>query len=127
MKRIATTALLGIVLLAAGAYVVDLSSQRGRARGCPSLERLKAADATADAEAAHARGDNHLVMLGGYVGTVPGVSEDLVSLLPHVMLTETSDTTTEGCQELRSVAEGYASTYNMTIARLANSSSAKGR
>lgn len=127
IKRSATIALLGTAMFAVGVYVADLLIQHARTLACPSLERLKTSDAVVDAGAAHARGDDHLVMLGGFVGTVPGVSESLSNRLPKIMLEGTTDTDTEGCRKLRHVAERYASTYNIAIARLMDSSPAKSR
>lgn len=109
----------GGVLLVLAALAADLAFQRARALlWCPGLERLKTADPVADAKAAHDRGDDHLIMLGGLVGTVPGISYSRTDRLPLVMIAETSDTTTEACSKLRPVAERYVPLYNSTIARL---------
>jgi pimeloyl-ACP methyl ester carboxylesterase len=83
---------------------------------CPSLERLETADARADASAAAARGDYHLLMLGGFVGRVPGAGgrRDL----PTVMIVGTDDTTTLGCMRLDAAAEDYARRYNETVVSL---------
>lgn len=79
---------------------------------CESLERLKSADPIADAKAALARGDHHLLMVGGYVGTVPGADH---GSLPSVMIEGTGDTETAACYALRPVAEAYARRYNSAI------------
>jgi hypothetical protein len=81
--------------------------------GCPAIEKLAHRDAVLDARAALAKGDRHLLMLGGFVGEVPGVpNSDAYSTR---MVEGTSDTTTEGCRKQRSVAEAYAAKYNQTI------------
>jgi hypothetical protein len=118
----------GGLLIVLAVLAADLAFQRARGQfWCPGLERLKTADAAADANAAHARGDDHLIMLGGLVGSIPGASESVISQLPHVMLEETSDTTTEACDNLRPVAERYAPIYNSTIAGLIGVASGKVR
>jgi hypothetical protein len=79
---------------------------------CPSLEKLKSADPVADATAALARGDRNLLMLGGFVATVPGAEG---ATGPTKSIEGTSDTTTRPCNELRPVAESYARKYNATV------------
>jgi hypothetical protein len=79
---------------------------------CPGLEKLKSADPVADATTALAHGDHHLLMLGGYAGTVPGGEG---TALPTEMIKGTSDVTTMACVELRWVAEAYARRYNATV------------
>jgi hypothetical protein len=81
--------------------------------GCPTLERLAQRDAVADARTALAKGDRHLLMLGGFVGSVPGVENP--GLLPTQMVEGTSDARTEACAQQRPAAEAYASRYNQTI------------
>ena len=80
---------------------------------CPAIDMLAQRDAVADARAAFARGDHHLLMLGGFAGEVPGVSK--AEAYPTRMIEGTSDTTTEACSRRRSVAEAYAAKYNQTI------------
>ena len=87
------------------------------AETCPTVERLKNADARADALADIARGDRHLLMLGGFVGVVPGGLDDT---LPTVMIEGTEDTSPAACQRLRRDAEDYAYRYNETIRALRN-------
>lgn len=72
-------------------------------------------DPVADARAALTEGDDHLLMLGGFVGSVPGVEEP--KGYRTRMIDGTSDTTTEACRRERRVAEAYATRYNQTIAR----------
>jgi hypothetical protein len=80
---------------------------------CPGIEALAHRDATADARAALARGDRHLLMLGGFVGVVPGVQDS--TAYPTQMIEGTSDTTTEACRRQRATAETYATKYNQTV------------
>jgi hypothetical protein len=80
---------------------------------CPAIEALSHRDAVADARAALTKGDRHLLMLGGFVGVVPGV-EDPGSLPTH-MMEGTSDLKTEACAPLGATAEAYATKYNRTI------------
>ena len=89
--------------------------------GCPLLERLGKADARADAQAAAQNGDRHLVMLGGYVGAVPGGEH---SALRRVLLAGTEDTASSACQARRGIAEAYARAYNEATVAL---SAAPGR
>ena len=81
--------------------------------GCPPIERLAHRDASADARAALAKGDGHLLMLGGFVGSVPGVENP--GSLPTQMMDGTSDVRTEACARQRPAAEAYAAKYNQTI------------
>jgi hypothetical protein len=83
--------------------------------GCPAVSNLVNRDAVADARAALAKGDRKLLMLGGYVGEVPGVPN--VRDHPTEMMEGTSDTETEACMNprLRDVAAAYASKYNRTV------------
>jgi hypothetical protein len=83
--------------------------------GCLAIEQLAHRDAATDARAAVTRGYRRLLMLGGYTGLVPGVSEPYGS--PTQMMDGTSDTTTEACYRQRPIAEAYASKYNQTIAQ----------
>ena len=80
---------------------------------CPSIEILSQRDAAKDARAAIAKGDNRLLLLGGFVGQVPGVpNADNDSTR---MIEGTSDTATEACMRQRGIAEAYAKKYNLTI------------
>lgn len=79
---------------------------------CENLEKLKSGDPVADAKAALARGDHHILMLGGYVGTTPGAE---TNSLQRVMVDGTGDTATEACRALRPAAEAYALQYNKVI------------
>ena len=81
--------------------------------GCPAIEKLAQRDAAADARAALAKGDRHLLMLGGFVGEVPGVTD--TDAYSTRMVEGTSDTVGEACSKHRGVAEAYASKYNQTI------------
>jgi hypothetical protein len=81
---------------------------------CP-IENLSKRDAVADARAALANGDRHLLMVGGFVGTVPGV-EDSESY-PTRMMEGTSDTDIRRCAGQRAAAEAYAAKYNQTVVR----------
>jgi hypothetical protein len=80
---------------------------------CPSIEALAHRDAIADAKAALARGDGHLLMLGGYVDSVPGVENWAGHQLQEIE--GTSDTATEACRHLGATAETYAAKYNQTV------------
>jgi hypothetical protein len=82
---------------------------------CPSIEVLARGDAVADARAALARGDRHLLMLGGFVGVVPGVRDS--GAFPTRVIEGTSDTTTDACRRERSDAEPHARKYNQTVVR----------
>ena len=81
--------------------------------GCPAIEKLARRDAAADARAALAKGDHHLLMLGGFVGEIPGVSN--TDAYPTRMVEGTSETTPNACRRRRDVAEAYAAKYNRTI------------
>jgi hypothetical protein len=80
---------------------------------CPSIEALAHRDAIADARAALAQGDRHLLMLGGFAGVVPGVRDS--NAYSTQMIEGTSDTTTEACRRLGRTAEAYATKYNQTV------------
>jgi hypothetical protein len=54
-------------------------------------------------------------MLGGFVGSVPGVSQ--TDAYPTQMIEGTSDMKTEACARLGPEAESYATKYNQTIVR----------
>ena len=80
---------------------------------CLSIEKLAHRDPVLDARAALARNDRHLLMLGGFVGSVPGVAN---SNGYHAQMIEgTSDVKTEACARLGATAEVYAAKYNQTI------------
>jgi hypothetical protein len=82
--------------------------------GCPAIERLAHRDAVADARTALAKGDRHLLMLGGFVGSVPGVENS--DGYPTQMIEGTSDAKiTDACARLGPTAEAYATKYNRTI------------
>jgi hypothetical protein len=81
--------------------------------GCPAIDALAHRDAVADARNALARGDRHLLMLGGFVGEIPGVSNS--DAYASQMVEGTSDTTKDACRRRRSVARAYAARYNQTI------------
>src|SRR5438045_586774 len=83
--------------------------------GCPAIEKLAHRDAVADARAAFAKGDRHLLMLGGFDGTVPGVEKS--AAYPTQIIEGTSDVRTEACARQRATAEAYAAKYNQTIAQ----------
>ena len=82
---------------------------------CPSIERLEHRDAAADARTALARGDTHLLSLGGFAGTTPGADDATTNATNSVEIEGTSDTTTDACRRLGNVAEAYATKYNQTI------------
>ena len=82
--------------------------------GCPAIERLAHRDAVADARAALAKGDRHLLKLGGFVGSVPGVENS--DGYQTQMIEGTSDAKImDGCARLGPAAEAYAAKYNRTI------------
>ena len=83
--------------------------------GCAAIERLAQRNAATDARAALAKGDRHLLMLGGFAGSVPGVPEPTAH--PTRMMEGTSDTTTKACSRERAIAEAYAAKYNEIIIR----------
>jgi len=80
---------------------------------CLPIEKLAQRDAVFHARAAVVKGDLHLLMLDGFVGSVPGVESP--GSLPTQSLEGTSDTETEACARLRATAETYATKYNRTI------------
>ena len=84
---------------------------------CPELEKLRSADAHGDAKAVVARGESLLLMLGGFVGVVPGGADETV---PTVLIEGTEDTSPEMCQRLRGIAEDYARRFNETVRSLRN-------
>jgi hypothetical protein len=93
------------------ALLVGLSGCREK-ETCPELEKLGRANPVIDAEAAASRGDYRLLMLGGYVGVVPGAEQ---TSAPTRMLEATGDANTSACDALRPVAEKYALAYNRTM------------
>lgn len=98
------------IWLLTGLVVLDACSHRREAT-CPPMDALARRDAKADAVLAAAHGDNRLVMLGGYVGELPGGLEP-----GQVRVLEgTSDTTIAACAKKRRIAFRYARTYNRTI------------
>jgi hypothetical protein len=80
---------------------------------CPAIERLAQRDAAADARTALAKGDRHLLMLGGFVGSVPGVQNPNGHTTQ--MMEGTSDVRTAACAGQRATAEAYATKYNLTV------------
>ena len=80
---------------------------------CPSIEKLAHRDPVLDARAALARNDRHLLMLGGFVGSVAGVETQMA--IRRKMIEGTSDIKTEACARLGATAEVYAAKYNQTI------------
>jgi hypothetical protein len=62
--------------------------------------------------AATARGDRHVLMLGGFVGTIPGGD---ATGHPQVVVPGTEDYSTLACQRLRPRAEAYAQAYNAQV------------
>jgi hypothetical protein len=98
--------------IAALVLLVTLAACQRGVDACPGLEKLKTADAAADASKAVQRGDRHLLMLGGYVGTIPG---DDGAKHQTVLIEETADTATAACARLRSLAEAYALKYNRAV------------
>jgi len=81
---------------------------------CPEVAKLGRANPSTDAAAAASRGDYRLLMLGGYVGVVPGAEG---TSAPTRMLEGTSDTNTSACEVMRPVAEKYALAYNLALLR----------
>lgn len=79
---------------------------------CPALAKLARADPIADAQAASARADHRLLILGGYVGVVPGAEG---TSAPTRMLAGTSDVNTDECERMRPVAHRYAHAYYAAI------------
>jgi hypothetical protein len=80
---------------------------------CPSIEALAHKDAIADGRAALVRGDRHLLTLGGFVGSVPGVENWDGYQLQEIE--GTSDTATEACRRLGATAKAYATKYNQSV------------
>lgn len=62
-----------------------------------------------------AKGDHHLLSLGGFVGTTPGAEDVATNATNSVEIEGTSDTATEACRRLGDAAEAYATKYNATI------------
>jgi len=85
-----------------------------RQEACPELAKLRRANPVRDAEAAASRGDHRLLMLGGFVGVVPGAERTSV---PTRMLEGTGDANTNACDAMRPIAENYALAYNRTMLR----------
>jgi hypothetical protein len=104
-----------ILLLASAVAACSPTNGKMRAQSCPELESLLPARAAADARAAAQRGDTRLLMIGGYVGTVPGARG--ISA-PTRLVEGTGDDQSAACQDLRPQAEKYASIYNRTVAAL---------
>ena len=59
-----------------------------------------------------AKGDKHLFMLGGFVGTAPGGNP---GGYPTIVVSGTEDTAPEECRRLRPTAEAYARAYNAEV------------
>ena len=103
--------------IVAVAFAVAVAACGSKAQ-CPSLDRLGRADPVADARAAVSRRDCHLLMLGGYVGSVPGGELSLRAGQAQ-MIPDTGDViTNRDCPKLRPVAERYARKYNETVLAL---------
>ncbi len=95
--------------LLAAAIVLSSCGHRKEA-SCPALDALAQRDAKADATAAANRGDERLVMVGGFVGELPGgLSHQQVRVL------EGTGDTSKSCLKKRRIAFRYARTYNRTI------------
>ena len=95
--------------------VVLLSCTSRSDAACPTIHNVAQRDADADARAALARGDHYLLMLGGFVGTVPGVENP--GSYPTQVMEGTSDIETETCARQGATAESYVTKYNQTIVR----------
>jgi hypothetical protein len=80
---------------------------------CPAIEKLTHRDAASDARTALAKGDRHLLMLGGFVGSIPGVENS--DGYQTQMIEGTSDVKAEACARLGATAEIYAAKYNQAI------------
>jgi len=91
------------------------SSGRSRLSSCPELESLLPEHAEVDARTAASRGDTRLLMIGGYVGTIPGAED---SSTPTRLVEGTGDDQTAACRGLRSQAQKYALIYNRTMIAL---------
>ena len=98
-------------------------SSRGPA-GCPQIEQLDPARAPQDALAALGKGDDHLLMLGGYAGVVPGGNPDGRST---VLIAGTEDYGSEECRRMRDRAEVYAHSYNEQVLSIRPPSASPGR
>lgn len=111
---------IGVLLAVLALFIMVSLSTRAwwRQTHCPSLERLVSADPTADAKAAMVRGDDHLLMVGGFVGIVSGGER---SSLPETLIEGTGDDVTMACSALRPIAEKYARQYNLTVVAAAES------
>lgn len=105
----------GILLVATAMAACSPSNGSVGAQSCPELESLLPGHAEADARAAARRGDSRLLMIGGYVGTIPGAEG---SSRPTRLVEGTGDTATAACYALRAQAEKYALTYNRTMIAL---------
>lgn len=81
--------------------------------GCPAIEKLAHRDPATDARAALARGDRHLLALGGFVGVVPGAVN--ANIDQAQIMEGTSDVRTDACARQRANAETYATKYNQVI------------
>jgi hypothetical protein len=85
---------------------------------CPAIERLTVESAAGNARRAFGSGDHRLLMIGAFVGTVPGAIGEAQN---PVLVEGTGDTVSEACRILRPKAEAYALAYNQTIVRLRRS------
>lgn len=105
----------GILLVASAIAACSQSNGKVGAQSCPELESLLPEHAEADARAAARQGDSRLLMMGGYVGTIPGAEG---SSRATRLVEGTGDTQTAACQGLRAQAEKYALAYNRTMIAL---------
>jgi len=80
---------------------------------CLAIETLARRNPIADARSALAKGDHHLLMLGGFAGSVPGVENP--GSLPTQMIEGTSEVKTDACADEGATAEAYAAKYNRTV------------
>ena len=93
--------------------LILISCEPKHRASCPGIEKLAHRNPVADARTASAKGDRHLLMLGGFVGTTPGVQN--ANGYPTRMMEGTSDTATDACRRQGIIAETYATKYNETI------------
>lgn len=80
---------------------------------CQGLRQFVGGNPIADAQVAMSKGDRHLLTMGGFAGSTPGVSNPRGH--PALEIPGTSDTEGVQCREERDMAESYAARYNQTV------------
>ena len=100
-----------VIVLLAFLACAGCTSQRNER--CQALSRIVRGDPLVDARAALAKGDRHLLSLGGFVSSTPGIADP--SSYSTQELPATTDTEVGQCGREQGMAEAYAARYNRAI------------